>query len=270
MKARSVAISLCILISNAYAGDWGSVETLRSSHPEFFMPGRVSIATNEGSVYYVYNGMSTRRFHREPYSRLRSVAKMRAEGSLAKFVCGNQVTYDVTIEGGLQIARYEDGDRVMYLFAAPTANVFRVEWRVGDAASHHSLSNNTEVIQAANERKVSQDNGSVMLKLCDAVDAHPEDGVLRWRLAKVYFDAHLYDEAETEVRHSVSLLLKKTSRQWTGVQMESLLECAEILMQVGDCRLAKEIYQKVKVLGKTKFTSMAMQGLSAANLKLGL
>lgn len=268
MKTWGVTILFCGFVSCVLAYDFGPVEDLRSSHPGFFVPGRVSVATNGNTVYYIYNGVATRRFSRMPYSQLRTIAKARAEGTLAKFLCNGEKTYDVSIKGGLQIARYEEGNRVLYLFAVPMSGVSRMKRQIVAGPPPVASSNVTNVAEA--EMQEAQGGGSSLLKLCDAVDLHPEDGVLRSWLAKSYFDARMYDEAESESNCAVKLLQEVRKEQRSGEQVEALLRCADIMMQIGDYKSAGKIYHSVKDMGSSRFLPVAMQGISAVNLKLGL
>ena len=268
MKNWGAAILFCGFVSCASAYDFGTVEYLRLSHPGFFVPGRVSVATNGNTVYYVYNGVATRRFSQMPYSQLRTIAKVRAEGTLAKFLCNGEKTYDVSIKGGLQIARYEEGNRILYLFAVPTSGVSRTKYQIVAAPHPVAQSNVTDVAEVG--MRDSQEDGSSLLMLSDAVESHPEDGVLRSRLAKVYFDARMYDEAEMEARRAVGLLHEVRKGQRSDEQVEALLGCADIMMQIGDYQSAGKIYHSIKDIGASRFLPVAMQGISAVNLKLGL
>lgn len=268
MKTWGAAILFCGLVSRVLAYDFGPVEALRSSHPGFFVSGRVSVATNGNTVYYIYNGVATRRFSQMPYSQLRTIAKMRAEGTLAKFLCNGENTYDVSIKGGLQIARHEEGNRVLYLFAVPTSGVSRTKCQIVAGPPSVAHSNVTDVAKA--ETQDFQGSRPSLLKLSDAVDLHPEDGVLRSRLAKAYFDARMYDEAELETSCAVKLLQEARNEQHSDEQVEALLGCADIMMQIGDYKSAGKIFHSVKDMGDTRFLPAAMQGISAVNLKLGL
>ena len=266
MKNWGAAILFCGFVSCVLAYDFGPVEDLRSSHPGFFVPGRVSVATNGNTVYYIYNGVAIRRFSQMSYSQLRTFAKVRAEGALAKFLCNGEKTYDVSIKGGLQIARYEEGNRVLYLFAVPTSSVSRTKQIVAGTPPTAS-SNVTDVAEAGIQDSPSE---SSLLKLSDAVDLHPEDGVLRSRLAKAYFDARMYDEAEIEISRAVGLLQEAKKEQRSDEQVEALLGCADIMMQIGDYKSAGKIYHSVKDMGGSRFLPAALQGISTVNLKLGL
>lgn len=268
MKIWGAVILFCGFGSCVLAYDFGPVEELRLSHPGFFVPGRVSVATNGNTVYYVYNGVATRRFSQMPYSQLRTIAKVRAEGTLAKFLCNGEKAYDVSIKGGLQIARYEGGNRILYLFAVPTSGVSRTKCQIVTSPPSVAQSNVSDVVEA--EMRDSQEDGSSLLRLSDAVDSHPEDGVLRSRLAKVYFDARMYDEAEMEARRAVGLLQEAKKEQRSDEQVEALLGCADIMMQIGDYKSAGNIYHSVKDMGGSRFLPAALQGISAVNLKLGL
>lgn len=266
MKTWGVTILLCGFVSCVLAYDFGPVEDLRSSHPGFFVPGRVSVATNGNTVYYIYNGVAIRRFSQMSYSQLRTFAKVRAEGTLAKFLCNGKKTYDVSIKGGLQIARYEEGNRVLYLFAVPTSGVSRTKQIVAGPPPIAS----SNVIDVAEAEMHDSPSESSLLKLSDAVDLHQEDGVLRSRLAKAYFDARMYDEAEMEVSRAVGLLQEAQKEHRSDEQVEALLGCADIMMQIGDYKSAGNIYHSVKDMGGSRFLPAALQGISAVNLKLGL
>lgn len=268
MKTWGVTIFLCGFVSCVLAYDFGPVEDLRSSHPGFFVPGRVSVATNGNTVYYIYNGVATRRFSQMPYSQLRTIAKVRAEGTLAKFLCNGENTYDVSIKGGLQIARYEEGNRVLYLFAVPTSGVSRAKRQIVAALPSVAISNVADVVET--RAQDSQEGGMSLLRLSDAVDLHPEDGVLRSRLAKAYFDARMYDEAELETSCAVKFLQGAREEQRSDEQVEALLGCADIMLQIGDYKSAGKIYHFVKGMGGSRFLPAALQGISAVNLKLGL
>ena len=87
---RGVAtLALLLALGVVCAADFGSPSEVRAAHPEFFKPAHVSVVTNGGVAYYVYNGRARRLFKNMPpmpLPQLRDAAQLRAEGNLLRFL----------------------------------------------------------------------------------------------------------------------------------------------------------------------------------------
>ena len=125
MMIRGVAVWVLLFAVNVVrAADFGSLSEVRAVHPEFFAPAHVSIVTNGGTAYYVYNGRARRLFKNMPTTalpQLRDMAQLRAENNLSRFLLKGEPRRTLTLRGSRQIAKKIDGDWATYVFAVPVA-----------------------------------------------------------------------------------------------------------------------------------------------------
>ena len=265
------ALALLLALGEVCAADFGSSSEVRAAHPEFFKPAHVSVVTNGGVAYYVYNGRARRLFKNMPpmpLPQLRDAAQLRAEGNLLRFLLKGDSTRTMTLRGSRQIAKEENGDWVTYVFAVPVSNVTFATVTLKSSAVVEAQTN----MNCATVGKAKTDDGqdAVLFSLLDHLDRIPHDNSSRAKLSKVMFEQRLYDEAVEQCLMVQDALIPAMRTDAPKEDIESLLSVSELLKECGEYRRARDGYRAVQKLERSEYRGIVLQALSQLQLKLGI
>ncbi len=122
MKLRILTAGL--LLTGTLFGAYGFADgvALQQSHPEFFVPGHVSVVTNGGVAYYVFSGRALRTSQSKTgicSASLHNRASLMAQAALRAHLTPPSKTGAVDISGALQIGKKLDRHWAIYVFAVP-------------------------------------------------------------------------------------------------------------------------------------------------------
>ena len=264
-------LTLLFAEATVLAVDFGSSSDVKAAHPEFFKPACVSVVTNGGVAFYVYNGRARRLFKNMPPTalpRLRDVAQLRAESNLSRFLLKGSCTRTMTLCGSRQIAKDMDGDWMTYVFAVPVSNV-----TIAASPPKRPISTETQTNKptaCVTKAELNGDSETVFLALLDQVDRNPLDNSARARLSKVMFEQQLYDEAVEQCMMVQTALMPAMRTNTPKADVESLLSVSEVLKDCGEYRRARDGYRAVQRLGRSEYRGIVLQALSQIQLKLGV
>lgn len=266
-----VVLALLFALGVVYAANFGSPSEIRAAHPEFFKPAHVSVVTNCGVAYYIYNGRARRLFKNMPpmpLPQLRDAAQLRAEGNLLRFLLKGDSTRTMTLRGSRQIAKEANGDWVTYVFAVPMSNVTIVALPLKSSVVAEAQTNMT----CATVGKAKADVGeeTVLFALLDHLDRNPHDNSVRIKLSKVMLEQRLYDEAVEQCLLVQDALIPVMRTGATKEDIESLLSVSEVLKECGEYRRARDGYRAVQKLERSEYRGIVLQALSQLQLKLGI
>ncbi len=271
---RGVLVLSSLLAFVASAVDFGNSVEIKAAHPEFFAPAHVSVVTNGGEVYYVYSGRARRMPNKAippVFPQLQSIAQLRAEDNLSKYLLKNRPKRIVTLRGSRQIAKEVGDDWVTYVFAVPIANV-TIQSLPAPVVSVHSnhveRSNPPGKSQISERAGVDENSSENLLSLLDQVEQNPNDGILKAKLAQAYFDRSMYDEAVEEARSAQAMLLSGIRTNVPAAK--ALLMSSSVLMKCGEYRKARDGYRAVQRLNQAEYRSEVLQALSQIQLEIGM
>ena len=279
---RDVAVlALLFAIGVVRAADFGSPSEVRTAHPEFFTPAHISVVTNDGVAYYVYNGCVRRLFKNMPTTalpQLRDMAQLRAENNLSRFLLKGVPRRTLTLRGSRQIAKEIDGDWATYVFAVPVTGVEVTELPPRVSTTVTELQTNKVIgLQATNKiadctAKVKPEGGGedLLLALLDHLDRYPHDNSDRARLAKIMFAKQLYDESVEQCMMVQDALIPIMRSDASKEDIESLLSVSEVLKNCGEYRRARDGYRAVQKVERSEYREIVLQALSQIQLKLGV
>ncbi len=281
MMIRGVAVLVLLFAVNVVcAADFGSLSEVRAVHPEFFAPAHVSIVTNGGIAYYVYNGRARRLFKNMPATalpQLRDMAQLRAENNLSRFLLKGVPRRTLTLRGSRQIAKEIDGDWATYVFAVPVAGVEVTESPPRVSPTVTELQTNKVTGLQANKiadctAKVKPKDGDEdpLLALLDHLDRCSHDNSARARLAKTMFAKQLYDESVEQCMMVQDALIPIMRSDASKEDVESLLSVSEVLKDCGEYRRARDGYRAVQKTERSEYRGIVLQALSQIQLKLGV
>lgn len=219
--------------------------------------------------------------------RMKTIATLRAEDALARRVRGDRKT-DVELRSALQVAKVVRDQDVVYVFVIPVTGVAEVARKcpeparvagTGNAETNKLETNNvaTDNVEAGNVETNTVVNAQPdgpkppdgsLLKLLDEVERNPESVACRLPLAEAYFSAGFYDEATGECRWIVDRLDSEKELQERDV--DALARAAEILFSLGEYRLSRKAFARVRDVPGSRYHSRALQALSEIQLKIGL
>ena len=282
MMIRGVAVLVLLFAVNVVrAADFGSLSEVRAVHPEFFAPAHVSVVTNGGIAYYVYNGRARRLFKNMPATalpQLRDMAQLRAENNLSRFLLKGVPRRTLTLHGSRQIAKETDGDWATYVFAVPVSGVAITESPPGFSPTGTELQTNRVTGLQANNKtadyvamvKPKGGDEDPLLALLDHLDRYPHDNSARIKLAKTMFAKQLYDESVEQCEMVQDALIPIMRSDTSEEDIESLLSASEILKECGEYRKARDGYRAVQRLERDEYRGIVLKALSQIQLKLGV
>ena len=279
---RHVAVlALLFTVNMVRAAGFGAPHEVRTAHPEFFTPAHVSIVTNGGVAYYVYNGRARRLFKNMPITalpQLRDMAQLRAENNLLRFLLKGVPRRVLTLRGSRQIAKEIDGEWMTYVFAVPVAGVEVAESPLGGSPTVTGLQTNEVIgLQVTNRNagctaKVKPKGGDedLLLAALDHLDRCPHDNSARVKLAKIMFAKCLYDESVEQCVMVQDALIPIMRSDASKEDIESLLSVSEVLKDCGEYRRARDGYRAVQKVERSEYRGIVLQALSQIQLKLGV
>ena len=281
VKIRGASVLALLAMSVASAADFGTSTEIKAAHPEFFAPNHVSIVTNGGVAYYIYNGRARRLFKNMPPAamRLRDISQLRAENNLSRFLLKGQSKRQLVLSGSRQIVKDICDDWATYVFAVPVTNVKVAETLPPPIALETNATSEvkkdivrqTNGIASTAAKTKPRDSGETMFGgMLDHVDQNPMDHETRAKLAKAMFDRQLYDEAVEQCIMVQNALIPIASVSMPKANIESLLSVSEILKECGEYRKARDGYKTVQRLEKNEYRGIVLKALSQIQLKLGV
>lgn len=251
--------ALASSLFGAYGFD--EVAVLATEHPEYFVPGRVSVVTNAGTAYYVTCG-EARQWAKGADARSRTMLRQRAElqakASLLKKMAPSEGRWTLELSGFLSIGKQYDADVVRYVFAVPRDGVSIVKAEEKTIAS--------EPVEVASGSAASL--GEDFLSLCDRVEQNPDDGDALVKLARLYFQSGCTEEAVATARKAKPLLLKAAETDKLPKNFEHLYDVAVLFFDCKEYELARECYQNLSEISAAEWKMKAFLGITACDRRL--
>lgn len=246
-------------------------EQLEKEHPEFFIPGRVTVVTN-GVPLYVFNGSALLFPSPTPgdYADMRKIAEAHACGTLRKWLCQGENTRDAfDFEGMLQIGRKAGSDEMIYVFAVPVGGVKRVpcsaevERHGGGQPCVVSNSDALTTNKIGLARLPEADADLEFERLFDALDKSPADGTILAELAILYERQGYSSGALEKSREALAILLKRPLlAKASERQVDLLIGISRILKEGGEFDLARNGFKNALLNCPSAKMSSIMRELS--------
>lgn len=250
-----ISFAMCLSV---IAAGFGSYDEIKASHPDFFKPGQVCVTTNAAKAYYVYNGRAVRMFKDVSATSnqdLRTAAQLRAERNLMRHIAVGNRPCSLELRGSFQIAREVKGSIVTYVFAVPVAGVRLLYPSAGRVDGKHGR----KVVDAS--LKPSED----ILSLLDKSDQSPLDGVLKVRVAELYFKLEMHEEAICAAMQAKELLSLEIGNIMPDGDVDALFSALGILKQCGKVTEAKDGYRTATRLPRLEHRQRALHELNKLN-----
>jgi len=276
MRRGFLILAAGALQTGTLLGAYGFEEglALQRSHPEFFIPGHVSVVTNAETAYYVFSGKALRVFHDQKKtgaSTLRDRASLMAHAALRSYLTPPPTKAAIEVSGALQIGKKLDANWAVYVFAAPKELVRVIQHPRPEVQKPRPLPTPRTVIKSeikqATPQAAKSDAVDVILDLIDRVENEPGNLDVQAQLATAYMAYGSTNEACATAKAVYPLLMKNVTPFSKSAYADALLSVSAILKNAGECKMAYRGFEAVLKSQREDLASEALKRKSELLLK---